>query len=228
MEDRTHPLPSFPNHGARRAANRSGAETSHQTTQTTASAGPGPTAPTRRPSPPARPISIRDRRPRCRRTGRRSPSLYIGATPTPESEGGRGIASRGEQRRPSRLAEQRSLFGGRTMGRGRGVSYGGGQSSLSYLFGGDEAVAASAPAKPKPEQAAAQPATAAAAAAAGSETKLKGVPAGVRGSQTNNYFRAQGQNCGNFLTDRPSTKVHAAPGGGSSLDYLFGGGGAGK
>jgi len=25
------------------------------------------------------------------------------------------------------------------------------------------------------------------------------------------------------LQDRPSTKVHAAPGGGSSLDYLFGG-----
>jgi len=28
----------------------------------------------------------------------------------------------------------------------------------------------------------------------------------------------------NFITDRPSTKVHAAPGGGSSLGYLFGGG----
>lgn len=28
-----------------------------------------------------------------------------------------------------------------------------------------------------------------------------------------------------FLQDRPSTKVHAAPGGGSSLGYLFGGGG---
>ena len=27
-----------------------------------------------------------------------------------------------------------------------------------------------------------------------------------------------------FEQDRPSTKVHAAPGGGSSLDYLFGGG----
>ncbi|CAD6253045.1 unnamed protein product [Miscanthus lutarioriparius] len=104
------------------------------------------------------------------------------------------------------------------MGRGRGVSYGGGQSSLSYLFGGgggDEPAAAV-------EQRAQQPAPAAAAAADGE--KQKGIPAGVRGSQTNNYFRAQGQNCGNFLTDRPSTKVHAAPGGGSSLGYLFGGG----
>lgn len=27
--------------------------------------------------------------------------------------------------------------------------------------------------------------------------------------------------------DRPTTKVHAAPGGGSSLDFLFGGGGGG-
>ncbi|KAG2558877.1 protein SPIRAL1-like 2 [Panicum virgatum] len=113
------------------------------------------------------------------------------------------------------------------MGRGRGVSYGGGQSSLSYLFGGgggDEAPAelAKPPAPAASEQRAAQPAAAAAAAGTGNE-KLKGIPAGVRGSQTNNYFRAQGQNCGNFLTDRPSTKVHAAPGGGSSLDYLFGG-----
>lgn len=29
------------------------------------------------------------------------------------------------------------------------------------------------------------------------------------------------------VQDRPSTKVHAAPGGGSSLGYLFGGGSGG-
>lgn len=29
-----------------------------------------------------------------------------------------------------------------------------------------------------------------------------------------------------WMQGRPSTKVHSAPGGGSSLDYLFGGGGA--
>jgi SPIRAL1-like protein len=90
------------------------------------------------------------------------------------------------------------------MGRGRGVSYGGGQSSLSYLFGGgggDEPAAA--PAKPAAavEQRAQQPAaTPAPAPAAADAEKQKGIPAGVRGSQTNNYFRAQGQNCGNFLT----------------------------
>ncbi|CAO2206378.1 unnamed protein product [Urochloa humidicola] len=111
------------------------------------------------------------------------------------------------------------------MGRGRGVSYGGGQSSLSYLFGGGGDEAPAARAKPAAEQRAAQPAAAAAVASHEDTEKLKGIPAGVRSSQTNNYFRAQGQNCGNFLTDRPSTKVHAAPGGGSSLDYLFGGGG---
>lgn len=89
------------------------------------------------------------------------------------------------------------------MGRGRGYSYGGGQSSLSYLFGGDEP----APAKPAPavEQRPQQPAPAAAPAptvptVAADGEKQKGIPAGVRGSQTNNYFRAQGQNCGNFLT----------------------------
>ncbi|KAF2282704.1 hypothetical protein GH714_043680 [Hevea brasiliensis] len=53
----------------------------------------------------------------------------------------------------------------------------------------------------------------------------KQTPAGVHGNLTNNYYRADGQNCGNFITDRPSTKVHAAPGGGSSLGYLFGGNG---
>ncbi|XP_062197127.1 protein SPIRAL1-like 3 [Phragmites australis] len=110
------------------------------------------------------------------------------------------------------------------MGRGRGVSYGGGQSSLDYLFGGGGGGGGGAgvPLKPTAEQRP-QP-----AAAASADDRLKEVPAGVRGSQTNNYFRAQGQNCGNFLTDRPSTKVHAAPGGGSSLSYLFGGGAGGK
>ncbi|KAJ8536324.1 hypothetical protein K7X08_034725 [Anisodus acutangulus] len=53
----------------------------------------------------------------------------------------------------------------------------------------------------------------------------KQIPAGIQqGRNANNYFRADGQNTGNFLTDRPSTKVHAAPGGGSSLGYLFGDG----
>jgi protein SPIRAL1 and related proteins len=84
------------------------------------------------------------------------------------------------------------------MGRGRGVSYGGGQSSLNYLFGGGGDDAPAPRAKPPPvaaEQRAAQP-----AAAASDNEKLKGIPAGARSSQTNNYFRAQGQNCGNFLT----------------------------
>ncbi|KAM0949882.1 putative protein SPIRAL1 [Dioscorea sansibarensis] len=98
---------------------------------------------------------------------------------------------------------------------GRGVSSGGGQSSLDYLFGGVEA--------PKPAaENARHPASVAAPPPA---DNAKQVPAGIQGNTTNNYFRADGQNCGNFITDRPSTKVHAAPGGGSSLDYLFGGGG---
>ncbi|XVF49937.1 hypothetical protein PTKIN_Ptkin04bG0056500 [Pterospermum kingtungense] len=117
---------------------------------------------------------------------------------------------------------------------GRGVSYGGGQSSLGYLFGNGEA--------PKP--------TSTNASSTGTSSEVprtqnevaketpqkstttsppggasKEIPAGIPGNNANNYFRADGQNCGNFLTDRPTTKVHAAPGGGSSLDYLFGGSG---
>ncbi|RZC59994.1 hypothetical protein C5167_021753 [Papaver somniferum] len=125
---------------------------------------------------------------------------------------------------------------------GRGVSYGGGQSSLGYLFAGPEEPKTAAPAA---TAAAATPTADAAAAqtppvqveqnvvpAANKSSpsppadKTKLGPAGVvQGSLANNYYRADGQNTGNFITDRPSTKVHAAPGGGSSLGYLFGGGG---
>uniref|UniRef100_A0A0D9XZK8 DUF4057 domain-containing protein n=1 Tax=Leersia perrieri TaxID=77586 RepID=A0A0D9XZK8_9ORYZ len=96
-------------------------------------------------------------------------------------------------------------------------SYGGGQSSLGYLFGGDEAPKSAD--KPAPVQ---KPAP------SSSAEKLKEIPAGIQSSKANNYMRAEGQNCGNFLTDRPSTKVQAAPGGGSSLDYLFSGSKDGK
>ncbi|GAB2226733.1 hypothetical protein Droror1_Dr00022553 [Drosera rotundifolia] len=101
---------------------------------------------------------------------------------------------------------------------GRGVSCGGGQSSLGYLFGsgetnngtrntphaidGTNTPVKSAPMKPTDSSA----------------------PAGITGNLANNYIRSEGQNRGNFITDRPTTKVHAAPGGSSSLGYLFGGG----
>ncbi|OAY84168.1 Protein SPIRAL1-like 2 [Ananas comosus] len=98
---------------------------------------------------------------------------------------------------------------------GRGVSSGGGQSSLGYLFGSGEAPKAVENAAPAPVQKPASPPPVDAS---------KQIPAGIQGCQANNYFRADGQNSGNFITERPSTKVHAAPGGGSSLNYLFGGG----
>ncbi|CAN6972191.1 unnamed protein product [Brassica rapa subsp. trilocularis] len=120
---------------------------------------------------------------------------------------------------------------------GRGNSCGGGQSSLNYLFGGG---GDAPPPKPAPAPApapSAEPTKATAPApVAVTATALttattsvepaevnKQIPAGIK-TPVNNYARAEGQNTGNFLTDRPSTKVHAAPGGGSSLDYLFTGG----
>jgi SPIRAL1-like protein len=39
------------------------------------------------------------------------------------------------------------------------------------------------------------------------------------GAMRNNYSRAEGQNVGNFLTDRPSSRVLAAPGGQSSIVF---------
>uniref|UniRef100_A0A1J3JFV5 Protein SPIRAL1 n=1 Tax=Noccaea caerulescens TaxID=107243 RepID=A0A1J3JFV5_NOCCA len=122
---------------------------------------------------------------------------------------------------------------------GRGNSCGGGQSSLDYLFGGGDAPAPKpspaprpSPAEPNNGSASAAPPVAAAVTATAQTTATtsvepaeinKQIPAGIK-TPVNNYARAEGQNTGNFLTDRPSTKVHAAPGGGSSLGYLFTGG----
>ncbi|XP_011011852.1 PREDICTED: protein SPIRAL1-like 1 [Populus euphratica] len=110
---------------------------------------------------------------------------------------------------------------------GRGVSAGGGQSSLGYLFGSGEAPKASTnnvQAAPSEVQPASNPPPPKPAAAPQPAEINREFPAGINSTSTNNYMRADGQNAGNFITDRPSTKVHAAPGGGSSLGYLFGGG----
>jgi len=40
---------------------------------------------------------------------------------------------------------------------------------------------------------------------------------GDMGVLKNNYVRPEGQNVGNFITDRPSSRVLAPPGGGSSI-----------
>ncbi|OMP06066.1 hypothetical protein COLO4_08376 [Corchorus olitorius] len=103
----------------------------------------------------------------------------------------------------------------------RGGSYGGGQSSLGYLFSADEqpsAPAVTPPIQPPygiditPEK---PPAAAAPHDLSPSEKQTEK-------NINNNYHRAQGQNTGNFITDRPSTKVKSVPGGDSSLGYLFG------
>jgi protein SPIRAL1 and related proteins len=43
--------------------------------------------------------------------------------------------------------------------------------------------------------------------------------AGEGGEVHNNYQRPSGQNVGNFLTDRPSSRVLAAPGGASQIQF---------
>ncbi|CAB4279966.1 unnamed protein product [Prunus armeniaca] len=100
----------------------------------------------------------------------------------------------------------------------RGGSYGGGQSSLGYLFGSDEQQSPPPPSKPiTPPY------------GIDSLDTVTEKPPGTRNSAekekaavSNNYHRAEGQNSGNFLTDRPTTKVNSVPGGDSSLGYLFG------
>lgn len=87
---------------------------------------------------------------------------------------------------------------------GRGVSAGGGQSSLGYLFSGGEApktAAASTEAPPpsKPVSNDAPPPKPAAAPSPPADAP-KQVPAGINSTSTNNYLRADGQNTGNFIT----------------------------
>ncbi|CAN6675805.1 unnamed protein product [Malus baccata var. baccata] len=91
---------------------------------------------------------------------------------------------------------------------GRGVSSGGGQSSLNYLFGSGEApkpAANNAQAAPVPNEGRAvsnEPASKPTAPAPPPEPVdiTKAIPAGIHSTSTNNYMRADGQNTGNFIT----------------------------
>lgn len=127
----------------------------------------------------------------------------------------------------------------------RGGSYGGGQSSLGYLFGSDNQQEGTAP----------PPSPIVSTPPYGTDTNIENppkilLPAPPKDKNvSNNYQRAEGQNSGNFLTvshklmwlsfnctffrflfintifyfqGRPSTKVKSVPGGDSSLGYLFG------
>nr|XP_043615280.1 protein SPIRAL1-like 2 [Erigeron canadensis] len=133
------------------------------------------------------------------------------------------------------------------MGRGPGVSCNRGQSSLGYLLGGDveekgrnarptpEVLSHGATTEPS-KNCFAEPSVekngTTATTADEPDQKPASKPFSVinqnprfsaHNSTTNNYPRENGQNRGNFVTNRSSTKVNYAPGGSSSLGYLFGG-----
>lgn len=84
---------------------------------------------------------------------------------------------------------------------GRGVSAGGGQSSLGYLFGGEEAPAPQPPPKDptsEPSKKTMDP-TSEPSAKTSPDPNIKQTPPSA-GYTTNNYYRTDGQNCGNFIT----------------------------
>lgn len=83
---------------------------------------------------------------------------------------------------------------------GRGVSAGGGQSSLGYLFGSGEAPKPSTVNKAPAETQSSAPAPPLQTAAPKAVDSIKQVPAGLNSNSTNNYMRAEGQNTGNFIT----------------------------
>ncbi|KAG6487616.1 hypothetical protein ZIOFF_056206 [Zingiber officinale] len=87
---------------------------------------------------------------------------------------------------------------------GRGVSCGGGQSSLGYLFGSGEAPkSAGESAEPvqKPAfKSTGEPAEPLHKPTPATQVDNKQIPAGIHGNLANNYQRADGQNYGNFIT----------------------------
>lgn len=88
---------------------------------------------------------------------------------------------------------------GERMGRGRGTSAGGGKSSLGYLFGGGEAAAPQPPPnEPTTNPAVEEPATEPASKNPNVDKNEQTPPATTYA--TNNYYRTDGQNCGNFIT----------------------------
>ncbi|KAL2517171.1 Protein SPIRAL1-like 2 [Abeliophyllum distichum] len=99
----------------------------------------------------------------------------------------------------------------------RGGSYGGGKSSLGYLFGTDDKQKNNAPQAISPTAC-----TPPYGIDISDEKPAENPPPKEQKEVSNNYQRVQGQNSGNFITGRPSTKVKSVPGGDSSLGYLFG------
>lgn len=92
------------------------------------------------------------------------------------------------------------------MGRGRGTSAGGGKSSLGYLFGGGEPATPQPrpnepPTNPTPKNPAAEEPTTEPASKNPDVDKNEQTPPATTYA-TNNYYRTDGQNCGNFITVR--------------------------
>ncbi|KAL5718647.1 hypothetical protein ACHQM5_011527 [Ranunculus cassubicifolius] len=97
----------------------------------------------------------------------------------------------------------------------KGGSYGGGHSSLGYLFGSDK------PSSPPPVSTPAPPVVT--KPPWGDDNSTEKAPQVYAPSSSSSYmFRTEVQNKGNFITDRPSIRVQSAPGGVSSLGFLFG------
>ncbi|KAK7358584.1 hypothetical protein VNO77_00518 [Canavalia gladiata] len=95
----------------------------------------------------------------------------------------------------------------------RGERSGGGQSSLKYLFGSEERQNEAPPPKTVPIS----------LPPYGIDIDNHKSPAPSPSPSTIQVIQpSHGQHLGNILTNRPSTKVKSAPGGESSLGYLFG------
>eukprot|EP00755_Sulcionema_specki_P008904 Sspe_Gene.42188::Locus_20472_Transcript_1_1_Confidence_1.000_Length_454::g.42188::m.42188/K18635/SPR1; protein SPIRAL1 and related proteins len=96
----------------------------------------------------------------------------------------------------------------------RVVAAPGGQSSISLGWDTEEPRKQPAPSR-QPQQQATPPRT--------SQDPAMGPPAQSspekRGQSSNVWASNSNQNCGNVITDRPTTRIHAPPGGKSSIVF---------
>ncbi|KAI5655435.1 hypothetical protein M9H77_32622 [Catharanthus roseus] len=104
----------------------------------------------------------------------------------------------------------------------RRESSGGGQSSLGYLFGSDDKQDNNTTNAPPPVVYAPPYGIDTDENITTQENPNNHRSEPNNKNASNDYRRPQGQNSGNIITGRPSTKVKSVPGGDSSLGYLFG------
>lgn len=147
--------------------------------------------------------------------------VQVAEEPVPEPAGPPGPTAIAYDQYTSNEIKKMSIKDLRIELRARGLSPAGGKEALEERLLESVASAANATSEP-PAPVAAPPVEVAPAVEepVSAPAEVEGVNSLGQGSSSSNaYARPDGQNCGNFLTDRNSSRVLAPPGGGSSITF---------